>query len=43
IFTRADSAYAGRVTVPVHWEKNEQTIVSTESSLLNVSIQATPA
>lgn len=32
IYTRADPAYSGRVTVPVLWDKREQTIVSNESS-----------
>ncbi|TGR88126.1 glutathione S-transferase family protein, partial [Mesorhizobium sp. M2E.F.Ca.ET.209.01.1.1] len=32
IYTRADSSYSGRVTVPVLWDKKEQTIVSNESS-----------
>jgi putative glutathione S-transferase len=32
IYTRADPAYSGRVTVPVLWDKKEQTIVSNESS-----------
>ena len=32
IYTRADPAYSGRVTVPVLWDKQEQTIVSNESS-----------
>lgn len=32
VYTRADSAYSGRVTVPVLWDKKEQTIVSNESS-----------
>ena len=31
IYTRADPAYTGRVTVPVLWDKKEQTIVSNES------------
>ena len=30
IYTRADPAYSGRVTVPVLWDKQEQTIVSNE-------------
>ena len=32
IYTRADPAYSGRVTVPVLWDKKEGTIVSNESS-----------
>src|SRR4026208_1071891 len=32
IYTRPDPAYSGRVTVPVLWDKREQTIVSNESS-----------
>ncbi len=32
IYTRADPAYSGRVTVPVLWDKERQTIVSNESS-----------
>jgi putative glutathione S-transferase len=32
IYTKADPAYSGRVTVPVLWDKNEETIVSNESS-----------
>jgi len=32
IYTRADPAYSGRVTVPVLWDKKLQTIVSNESS-----------
>ena len=32
IYTRADPAYSGRVTVPVLWDKREGTIVSNESS-----------
>ena len=32
IYTRADPAYSGRVTVPVLWDKQAQTIVSNESS-----------
>ncbi|MFD9901516.1 glutathione S-transferase family protein [Mesorhizobium sp. NPDC059025] len=32
IYTRADPAYSGRATVPVLWDKKEQTIVSNESS-----------
>jgi putative glutathione S-transferase len=32
LYTRADPAYSGRVTVPVLWDKQEQTIVSNESS-----------
>lgn len=32
IYTRADPSYSGRVTVPVLWDKKEQTIVSNESS-----------
>jgi glutathionyl-hydroquinone reductase len=32
IYTRADAAYTGRVTVPVLWDKETGTIVSNESS-----------
>ena len=32
IYTRADPRYSGRVTVPVLWDKERQTIVSNESS-----------
>ncbi|MGI9506720.1 MAG: glutathione S-transferase family protein [Geminicoccaceae bacterium] len=32
IYTRADAAYSGRVTVPVLFDKQKQTIVSNESS-----------
>jgi putative glutathione S-transferase len=32
IYTRADPAYSGRVTVPVLWDKAQGTIVSNESS-----------
>lgn len=32
IYTRADPAYSGRVTVPVLWDKKRETIVSNESS-----------
>ncbi|MFU0505513.1 glutathione S-transferase family protein [Pseudaminobacter sp. NGMCC 1.201702] len=32
IYTKADPGYSGRVTVPVLWDKKEQTIVSNESS-----------
>lgn len=32
IYTKADPAYSGRVTVPVLWDRKEQTIVSNESS-----------
>jgi putative glutathione S-transferase len=32
IYTRADPAYSGRVTVPVLWDRKEQTIVSNESA-----------
>ncbi len=32
IYTKADPAYSGRVTVPVLWDKEQQTIVSNESS-----------
>ncbi len=32
IYTRADAEYSGRATVPVLWDKQEQTIVSTESA-----------
>ena len=32
IYTRADAAYSGRVTVPVLWDKQTATIVNNESS-----------
>src|SRR5690606_21290249 len=32
IYTKADPAYSGRVTVPVLWDKQQQTIVNNESS-----------
>lgn len=32
IYTRADNRYSGRVTVPVLWDKQNNTIVSNESS-----------
>ena len=32
LYTRADSAYSGIVTVPVLWDKKQQTIVNNESS-----------
>ncbi|APH73181.1 glutathione S-transferase family protein [Aquibium oceanicum] len=32
LYTKADSTYSGRVTVPVLWDKKEETIVSNESS-----------
>ena len=32
IYTRADPAYSGRVTVPVLWDKRDETIVNNESS-----------
>lgn len=32
IYTRADPAYSGRVTVPVLWDRQGETIVSNESS-----------
>lgn len=32
IYTRADPQYSGRVTVPVLWDRHENTIVSNESS-----------
>lgn len=32
IYTRADPQYSGRVTVPVLWDKQRETIVSNESS-----------
>lgn len=32
VYTKADPTYSGRVTVPVLWDKKEQTIVSNESS-----------
>ncbi len=32
VYTRADGNFSGRVTVPVLWDKEEQTIVNNESS-----------
>lgn len=32
IYTRADPGYSGRVTVPILWDKQQETIVSNESS-----------
>lgn len=32
IYTKADPAYSGRVTVPILWDKKTETIVSNESS-----------
>ncbi|MEL6452409.1 MAG: glutathione S-transferase family protein [Pseudomonadota bacterium] len=32
IYTRADPEFTGRVTVPILWDKDQQTIVSNESS-----------
>ena len=32
IYTAADPVYSGRVTVPVLWDKEQNTIVSNESS-----------
>jgi putative glutathione S-transferase len=32
VYTRADAAYTGRVTVPVLWDKQQNTIVSNESA-----------
>lgn len=32
IYTRADPHYSGRVTVPILWDKQQQTIVSNESA-----------
>lgn len=32
IYTKADSSYSGRVTVPILWDKERETIVSNESS-----------
>lgn len=32
LYTRADPGYTGRVTVPVLWDRKEETIVSNESS-----------
>lgn len=32
LYTKADSAYTGRVTVPILWDKQTDTIVSNESS-----------
>ena len=32
IYTKADPNYSGRVTVPILWDKEQQTIVSNESS-----------
>lgn len=44
IYTKADPAYSGRVTVPVLWDRKEETIVSNESSeiirMLNTAFDA---
>ena len=44
IYTKADPAYSGRVTVPVLWDKQGETIVSNESSeiirMLNTAFDA---
>ncbi|WP_420586242.1 glutathione S-transferase family protein [Ruegeria sp.] len=32
VYTKADPAYSGRVTVPILWDKEQETIVSNESS-----------
>jgi putative glutathione S-transferase len=32
IYTRAHPTYSGRVTVPVLWDKEKETIVSNESA-----------
>ncbi len=32
VYTRADASYSGRVTVPVLWDKQRETIVSNESA-----------
>ena len=32
VYTRADAEYTGRVTVPVLWDKAQNTIVSNESA-----------
>ena len=44
IYTKADPAYSGRVTVPVLWDKQEEAIVSNESSeiirMLNTAFDA---
>ncbi|MCG7522117.1 glutathione S-transferase family protein [Ruegeria sp. Ofav3-42] len=32
VYTKADPSYSGRVTVPILWDKEQQTIVSNESS-----------
>lgn len=32
LYTRADPTYSGRVTVPILWDKEQETIVSNESS-----------
>ena len=38
IYTLADPAYTGRVTVPALWDKQAQTIVSNESSVSGTSL-----
>ncbi|QND53833.1 glutathione S-transferase family protein [Phyllobacterium sp. 628] len=44
VYTRADPAYSGRVTVPVLWDKQQNTIVSNESAeiirMLNTAFDA---
>jgi putative glutathione S-transferase len=32
VYTKADASYSGRVTVPILWDKRQETIVSNESS-----------
>ncbi|MEM9124490.1 MAG: glutathione S-transferase family protein, partial [Pseudomonadota bacterium] len=32
LYTKADAGYSGRVTVPILWDKHQETIVSNESS-----------
>jgi glutathionyl-hydroquinone reductase len=47
IYTRADSQYSGRATVPVLWDRHTQTIVSNESSeilrMMNTAFDAVGA
>ncbi|MBL8583553.1 MAG: glutathione S-transferase family protein [Rhizobiaceae bacterium] len=44
IYTKADATYTGRVTVPVLWDRRQETIVSNESSeimrMLNTAFDA---
>jgi len=43
LYLRADPAYTGRVTVPVLWDEQEQTIVNNESSEIIAMLDAVPS